>query len=133
MAEHVLVVDDEEPIREIVGSMLRRGGYEIQAVESGNQALATLRSGARFHLILTNLMMAELDGLELLQRVNVEYPNLPLVIMSSVHDPAVALACVGAGASHDLRKPFTSDELLAVVGRAIKENQLTSRAQGTSG
>jgi CheY-like chemotaxis protein len=58
VAEHVLVVDDEEPIREIVGSMLRRGGYEIQAVESGNQALATLRSGARFHLILTNLMMA---------------------------------------------------------------------------
>ena len=91
--ERILVVDDEEAIREIVSSLLVSANYNCQQAGSGNEALAVLNSGERFDLISTDLMMADLDGLALLEKVNVQYPEIPVIFVTSVHDPSVALMC----------------------------------------
>ena len=96
--ERILVVDDEEPIREIIVSMLASLDYQRQEAGSGNEALAILDSGEQFDLILTGLMMPDLDGLGLLEQVKMRYPDLPLVFASAVHDVTVALACLRCGA-----------------------------------
>ena len=68
MPDRILVVDDEEPIREIVASMLGTAGYACKQAASGMEALAVLTSGEEFELMLSDLMMADLDGIGLLER-----------------------------------------------------------------
>ena len=120
MAEHILVVDDEEPIREIVCSMLASASYRCQQADSGNHALAVLKSSQQFELVLTGLMMADLDGLGLLETINVQYPDLPLVFLTAVHDVTVVLCCLRRGAYDYLLKPFERKELLATIRRALR-------------
>jgi CheY-like chemotaxis protein len=75
MADRILVVDDEEPIREIVASMLSMAGYTCKQARSGMEALAILTSGEEFELMLSDLMMAELDGIGLLERTKENTPT----------------------------------------------------------
>ena len=73
MTERILVVDDEEAIREIVSFMLVDAGYKCRQAGSGDEALAVLDSGEHFDLMSTDIIMADLDGFGLLERVKV--PN----------------------------------------------------------
>jgi putative nucleotidyltransferase with HDIG domain len=122
-ADRILVVDDEEPIREIVASMLRSARYECQQAASGVEALALLNSGEEFELMLSDLMMPEMDGSTLLERIKERYPDLPVVMVTAVHDISVALQAIRDGAYDYLLKPFEREQLLATVRRAL-ENQL---------
>ncbi len=79
-AERILVVDDEEAIREVVTSMLSSAGYQCQQAGSGKEALAVLESDNKFELMLSDLMMAELDGIALLERTKA---TVPMTIYSS--------------------------------------------------
>jgi DNA-binding NtrC family response regulator len=108
--ERILVVDDEEPIREIVCSMLRASGYECTQAASGTEALAILDSGEDFELMLSDLMMAELDGIGLLERTKERYPDIPVVMVTAVHDISVALAAIRNGAYDYLLKPFEREQ-----------------------
>ncbi len=123
-AERILVVDDEEPIREIVCSMLSTAGYRCRSVKSGLEALAALNSGEEFELVLSDLMMAELDGIGLLERTKEKYPDLPVVMVTAVHDISVALAAIRNGAYDYLLKPFEREQLLATVRRALENRRL---------
>jgi CheY-like chemotaxis protein len=76
MPDRILVVDDEEAIREIVSSMLTFAGYSCLQAASGMEALAVLNSGEEFELMLSDLMMAELDGIGLLERTKERFPDL---------------------------------------------------------
>ena len=86
MPDRILVVDDEEPIREIVASMLGTAGYACKQAGSGMEALAVLNSGEDFELMLSDLMMADLDGIGLLERTKEKYPDMPVVMVTAVHD-----------------------------------------------
>jgi two-component system chemotaxis response regulator CheY len=119
MAEIVLVVDGEEAVREIVTSMLRSGGYECRESPNGLAALALLGSGARVDLVLSEVMMPELDGIGLLERVKEKYPNLPFAVITAVHDDSIEKAALSRGACGYLLKPFESERLLAMVRRAL--------------
>ena len=105
-SDRILVVDDEEAIREIVASMLTMAGYQTRQAGSGMDALAILDSGEQFELILSDLMMAELDGIGLLERTKEKYPDMPVVMVTAVHDISVALAAIRNGAYDYLLKPF---------------------------
>ncbi len=78
-SERVLVVDDEETIREIVSSMLTAANYKCRQAASGLEALALLDSGEEFELMLSDLMMANLDGIGLLERTKERFPDMPVV------------------------------------------------------
>jgi len=124
MPDRILVVDDEEAIREIVSSMLSFAGYSCLQAASGMEALAVLNSGEEFELMLSDLMMAELDGIGLLERTKERFPDMPVVMVTAVHDISVALAALRNGAYDYLLKPFERDQLLATVGRALENRRL---------
>jgi response regulator RpfG family c-di-GMP phosphodiesterase len=124
MADRILVVDDEEPIREIVASMLGTAGYVCKQAGSGMEALAVLTSGDEFELMLSDLMMADLDGIGLLERTKEKYPDMPVVMVTAVHDISVALAAIRNGAYDYLLKPFEREQLLNTVSRALENRRL---------
>src|SRR5437660_6077708 len=122
--ERILVVDDEEPIREIVSSMLASANYQCRQAASGMEALALLNSGEQFELMLSDLMMADLDGIGLLERTKEKFPDMPVVMVTAVHDISVALAAIRNGAYDYLLKPFEREQLLNAVGRALENRRL---------
>ncbi len=122
--ERILVVDDEEPIREIISSMLNVAGYKTRQAGSGMEALAILHSSGEFELMLSDLMMAELDGIALLERSREKYPDMPVIMVTAVHDISVALAAIRNGAYDYLLKPFEREQLLAIVRRALEHRRL---------
>jgi len=123
-ADRILIVDDEEAIREIVSSMLVAANYQCRQAGSGLEALAILNSGEEFELMLSDLMMAELDGIGLLERTKEKYPEMPVVMVTAVHDISVALAAIRNGAYDYLLKPFEREQLLATVRRALENRRL---------
>lgn len=118
MSKRILVVDDDETILEIVAAMLATSGYECRTAGSGVEALGVLET-EEFDLLLTNLMMAEMDGIALMERTLQKYPNMPVVFETAVHDMQVALQVLLAGASDYVLKPFTRERLLCAIEHAI--------------
>src|ERR1700723_3050605 len=123
-AERILVVDDEDAIREIVCSMLTAANYKTKQASSGLKALAMLDAGEEFELMLSDLMMADLDGIGLLERTKESYPDMPVVMVTAVHDISVALTAIRNGAYDYLLKPFEREQLLATVSRALENRRL---------
>ncbi|HUJ93970.1 MAG TPA: HD domain-containing phosphohydrolase [Terriglobales bacterium] len=123
-AERILVVDDEETIRDIVSSMLTNAGYKCRQAGSGMEALALLDSGEEFELMLSDLMMANLDGNGLLERTKERFPDMPVVMVTAVHDISIALGAIRNGAYDYLLKPFEREQLLNTVRRALENRRL---------
>jgi cyclic di-GMP phosphodiesterase len=121
--EKILIVDDEEPMREIIASMLRHQGYTVQQAASGQDALALLGS-FEFELLLADLMMSGVDGIALLERCKEKYPDTLVIMVTAVHDTGVAVATIRNGAYDLLLKPFEAGQLLAVVHRALEHRRL---------
>jgi len=122
--DRILVVDDEETIREIVSSMLGGAHFQTRQAASGIEALSILESGDEFDLVLSDLMMAEMDGIALLERAKERYPDMPIVMVTAVHDISVALQALRNGAYDYLLKPFEREQLLATVRRALENRRL---------
>jgi len=120
----ILVVDDEEAIREIISAMLSTAGYGCRTASDGLEALAVLDSGEEFDLLLTNLMMPNLDGIGLLERTKQKLPDMPVVLETAVHDISAALAFIRTGGYDYLLVPFEREQLLNVVGRALEYRRL---------
>jgi len=123
-SDRILVVDDEEPIREIITSMLTFANYQCRQAGSGKEALALLNSGEEFELMLSDLMMADLDGIGLLERSKEKCPDMPVVMVTAVHDISIALGAIRNGAYDYLLKPFEREQLLATVRRALENRRL---------
>src|SRR6201982_29022 len=123
-SERILIVDDEETIREIVSSMLTSANFNCRQAASGMEALALLDSGEAFELMLSDLMMANLDGIGLLERTKERFPDMPVIMVTAVHDISVALAALRNGAYDYLLKPFEREQLLASVRRALENRRL---------
>src|ERR1700739_823942 len=122
--ERILVVDDEDSIREIVSSMLGSANYQCRQAASGLEALALLDSGEEFELMLSDLMMAGMDGLGWLEKTKERYPDMPVVMVTAVHDISVALTAIRNGAYDYLLKPFEREQLLNTVRRALENRRL---------
>jgi putative nucleotidyltransferase with HDIG domain len=122
--ERILVVDDENAIRELVCSILEQAGYQCRPVTSGIEALALLHSDEGYSAVLSDLVMEGMDGLSLLARVRQEHPDIPVVMVTAVHDISVALAAIRNGAYDYLLKPFEGEQLLAIVHRAVENRRL---------
>src|ERR1700687_3003354 len=122
--DRILVVDDEETIREIVCSTLGGAHFQTRSAANGIEALAILESGDEFDLVLSDLMMAEMDGIAFLERAKERYPDMHIVMVTAVHDIGVALQALRNGAYDYLLKPFEREQLLAVVRRALETHHL---------
>ena len=121
--ERILVVDDEASVRGIVSALLERSGYHTETAENAGQALECLSRGA-CDLVLTDIMMPEVDGLSLLDRIGSEFPVTSVVMLTAVHDIHVATNAFRRGAIDYLLKPFERAQLLSVVTRAVEHGRL---------
>ncbi|MFY9562566.1 MAG: HD domain-containing phosphohydrolase [Terriglobales bacterium] len=122
--DRILVVDDEETIREIVSSMLEGAQFRTRQAASGVEAMALLESGEEFDLVLSDMLMAEMDGTALLERAKEKFPDVPVVMVTTVSDIQVALQALRHGAYDYLPKPFEREQLLATVRRALENRRL---------
>lgn len=123
-AERILVVDDEDPIREVVCSMLASANFATTQATSGKEALALLQSGEEFELMLSDMMMPVMDGEALLAATKERFPDIPVVMVTAMHDISVALNAIRNGAYDYLLKPFDREQLLATVRRALENRRL---------
>jgi CheY-like chemotaxis protein len=124
MTERILVVDDDEPIREILAHMLGLSGYRCRSVAGGGQALQLLDSGETFDLVTSDLMNAPLDGVSFLEQIKSKFPEIPVLMITAVHDISVALECIRNGAYDYLLKPFEREQLIFAVRRALEYRRL---------
>jgi DNA-binding NtrC family response regulator len=110
--ERILVVDDEAAVRGIVAALLKRSGYSTVEAGGAEQALLHLKEDPGYDLVLSDIMMPEVDGLTLLDRICVDYPGTPVVMFTAVHDIHVATNAFRRGAIDYLLKPFERNQLL---------------------
>jgi putative nucleotidyltransferase with HDIG domain len=124
MQEHILVVDDEAPVRGIMVALLEHGGYEVTAATGAEDALEQLQQNPICDLVLSDVMMPGIDGLALLDRIGKDYPGTPVVMLTAVHDVHVATNAFRRGAIDYLLKPFERTQLISVVSRAVEHGKL---------
>ena len=118
-AGRILVVDDELAMREICRHALEGAGHRVSLAESGSQALDLFRPG-EFDLLLTDLMMPGMSGLELLTKLLDSDSDLACVMMTAAATVETAVEAIERGAYNYLSKPFTPGELVALVERALE-------------
>jgi len=121
-AAHILVVDDEAHVRSMIAATLERQGYEVMLASGGREALDALEQDS-FELILTDIVMQEGNGLALLESIHDQNPNLPVIMVTAIHDISVAIDSMRRGAYDYLLKPFERDHLVATVQRALEHRQ----------
>ncbi|MGP8252044.1 MAG: HD domain-containing phosphohydrolase [Terracidiphilus sp.] len=119
----ILVVDDENQVRAMIGSTLERHGYEVHLASSGRDALEAI-SLRTFDLVLTDIVMQDVNGIALLERVHSQLPNLPVVMVTAIHDISVAIDSMRRGAYDYLLKPFEREHLMNTVHRALDHKQI---------
>lgn len=122
--ERILVVDDEPSVRGIVAALLERTGYRVSVAANAAEALTLLLHQQGYDLLLSDVMMPETDGLTLLDRVTQDFPGLPMVMLTAVHDIHVVMSSFRRGAIDYLLKPFERVQLESVVRRAIEHGRL---------
>ncbi len=124
---HILVVDDEENIRSALRRILRRD-YQLSFAESGAQALEILKT-ERPDVILSDYLMPEMTGLELLKRCRLFYPEMSRVVLTGQAEMQVVIAAINEGAVFRfLTKPWEEDELLLTMHMAV-EHSLDLKAE----
>ncbi|HYD40738.1 MAG TPA: sigma-54 dependent transcriptional regulator [Anaeromyxobacter sp.] len=120
---HVLIVDDEMNIRKVLAAMLKREGYEATMAADGEQALAVL-SRTPVDVVVTDLVMPKLGGMELLKRVSTEFPDVPVIVITAHGSVDSAVAALKAGAFDYITKPFEQEELKKVIAKAARAHDL---------
>jgi len=111
----VLVVDDEPEVRDLEAQMLRLQGYAVLEANSAAEALRLAGEIATIHLLITDIMMPEVDGLELTRRFRSVHPNTPVLMVSGSLPLLLARSQPGLDGIEFLAKPFQFDELFHKV------------------
>ncbi len=120
----ILVVDDEAPIRDMLQKGLTlRGGFSVEVAQSGIEAIEKIEKDV-FDLVLTDLMMPEMDGLELLKTVKGTRPEVMVILMTAYGSIETAVEAMRIGANDYITKPVDFNELLIHISKAQKENAL---------
>ena len=123
--ENILVVDDEEAIREVVSTMLESKGYRCTAVSNGRAAQDQVKRVTP-DLVLSDMIMPEMDGIKLLDWIRNYDPEVPVIMVTAIHDISTALEAIRRGAYDYILKPFEKDQLFLGVGRALQHRRLVT-------
>ncbi|HEV7785901.1 MAG TPA: response regulator, partial [Thermoanaerobaculia bacterium] len=122
---NILIVDDERPIRRILSVLLQERHHRVAEAGSGEEALAAMAE-AKPDLVLLDLKLPGIDGLETLKRLRALKPRLDVVMMTAHGTISSAVDAMRRGAFDYVTKPFDNDELLMVVDRALEMRRLSA-------
>ena len=115
----ILIVDDEPNYLVVMSELLREDGFEVFTAHDGKEALATVLD-TELNLIITDMRMPIMDGMQLLKNVKANKPNLPIIMVTAFGEVEMAVAAMKAGAFNYLTKPFNNDELVLNSRKAIE-------------
>ena len=121
----ILVVDDERGVRTFCTDLLTRAGHEVEAVDSGSAALE-LADQREFNIVLADINMPRMDGIELCRRLRAINPDQVVILITGFPSIDNAVQGMKEGARDYVTKPFTPDELRIVISRSLEEQQLRS-------
>src|SRR5262245_46242166 len=124
-SKRVLIADDEINIRRVLEAILRREGYDVVTAANGLEALQGMSRNV--HTVITDLKMPGLDGMGLLKKLSVEYPDVPVVMVTAHGSVENAVEAVKLGAFDYLEKPFEQEQIRQVVAKAISTYALARR------
>ncbi len=122
-APRLLVVDDEKVIREILADFLSMEGFHVRTAEDGQEALGEL-SRARFDLVLSDLKMPNLGGIELLAAIQKHSPQVVTIIMTGFGTVETAIDAMKKGAYDYILKPFKVEEVIHTIRRGLERGRL---------
>jgi DNA-binding NtrC family response regulator len=126
--DSILVIDDESITRENLEHILSKEGYEVTSVDSGINALKKLAT-TEFDLVLTDLRMKQVDGMEVLAKTKEQYPDTEVIMLTAYATVATAIEAMQKGAYHYIPKPYKIDEVRMIVKRALEKKRLKDELQ----
>ena len=118
-----MIVDDELNMRLVLAAMLKREGYDVASAADGKEALSILKAGP-VAVIVTDLKMPNIDGMELLNIAGRDYPDIPVIMITAHGTVATAVEALKKGALDYITKPFELEEMKNVISKAIKTRNL---------
>lgn len=127
----ILIVDDDPAVLKLLGIAIASFGFEFAAARNGREAITTLQK-QEFEIIITDMMMPEVDGMQLLEHVKKNYPRTDVIVVTGYTGTFSYMDVVRAGASDFITKPFNFDELEAKINRIIREHRLVSELEHLS-
>jgi len=125
----VLVVDDEQSMRELLAIMLRQAGYDVAVADGGEAAVERLGKGESFDLVVTDLRMRKVDGLAVLKAAKEFSPRTVVLVVTAFASTETAVEAMKLGAYDYVTKPFKLDELKLVVSNALERRRLQDENQ----
>ncbi|MBU1936133.1 sigma-54 dependent transcriptional regulator [bacterium] len=122
-SERILVVDDEESMREFLAIVLGKEGYTVRTIEGGRKALDILEQES-FSLLITDLRMPEMTGLELVEVARRRYPQMMVIVITAFASLESAIEALRLGAADYIMKPFQVDEIRLVIAKILEQLEL---------
>jgi CheY-like chemotaxis protein len=111
---NILIIDDDQQMRRLLTRILKGGGHAVREAENGRSGIELFRQ-LRPALVITDIVMPDMEGIETILALRQGNPELPIIAISGGSDPLYLTAAGKLGATATLRKPFSSDELIALV------------------
>jgi len=128
MKPSILIVDDDEVMRETLSDVLKRGEYEVYSVGSGGETLSVIRKNI-MDLILLDMRLPDGDGLELLKKIKEFDTEILVIIMTAYSDIQTAVSAMKSGAYHYINKPFDLEELKLLIEKGLETKSLINEVR----
>lgn len=119
----ILIVDDEKSICQILSFVLEERNFYTKTAQTGKDALDLLQE-ERFGLVIQDLKLPDIDGLELLKRIKQSYPDIIIIVITAFSNWQIAVEAMRLGAFNYIRKPFDNDNIVNIVRRGIRQREL---------
>jgi len=124
----ILLVDDDQSILEILADLMAIFGHDYVTAQNGVEAIEKLKHNF-FDIVLTDMIMPDIDGMELLKHIKKNYPNIKVMVVTGYERAFTYTDVIRAGASDFISKPFNTDELEAKINRLVREIELMSQLE----
>ena len=124
----LLIAEDDDLTLELLATVLRSEGYEVETVDDGREAIDRIRTGG-FDLVLSDIQMTRASGLEVLEAVTSQHPETPVILITAYAQPGAAMDAIASGAADYLAKPVDVVALRTTVARALERKHLARENQ----
>jgi len=121
--ERVLVVEDDEDIRDVLQETLRRWGYDVVVAQDGKEGINKFRSHS-FSLVITDIRMPAMDGLSMLKTIRSEDSKVPIIVITGYPSVDSAVESLVQGADHYIVKPINMDDLEAKIRKSFEKRKM---------
>jgi DNA-binding NtrC family response regulator len=121
----ILIVDDEEVLRDVLDAVLRREGFEVAMAASGEEALSVLDEDDSIDLVILDIMLPGISGIDTLRAIRISNPSLAVIIITAFSSIDGAIEAMKHGAFHYIPKPFKNEEVILTVNKALEQKRLS--------